>query len=350
MIVRLELYSSICLFCFFCLSFSYSALATQSFPDIKVDSLISLGISYIINGEYHKAEEIFKKLKADYAHLPAGDIYLAAVFIVKSEDLIEPLDEEKIEFHFAQAESISRRALKKDPDNLWNKYFEALRIGYYSYYLGIKKNYVKAFERAIKAKNLFKEIYESNPQFYESLFAVGSYMYWKSSKLSFLTWTPLLKDEKEEGLKLLEQGSLKSNYNFYLAAYSLFWAYLDSKKLNEAFKLSEELLIKWPRSRFFLEIRARACEEFDKKLAVKLYYDILESLKQNKLLTQINELYYLHKIARVYLKENNIAKAKEITDYALSLKSYDLSEKKKELFLIQRKKFEKLKSEISNLE
>jgi len=346
--------------CNFCLilsiifSFVYSSWAlkfySQSYPDKKIDSLIAKGISFIVNGKYKKAEEIFITVKSEYPNLPIGDIYLAANLIAKSEDLVEPLENDQIISFFENAEKISKRNLEKNPDDLWIKYFEALRIGYYSYYLGVKKSYIKAFDKAIKAKNLFQEIYKNNPNFYEALFAIGSYKYWKSSKLSFLTWTPLLDDEKEEGLRMLEEGALKSNYNFYLAAYSLFWAYLDSKKFEKAKEISEQMISRWKESRFFMEIRARALEEFDLELAAKYYYEIIESLRKESLLTPINELYYLHKVARTYFKVKQVNKAREIVERSLRIENKFEDKKRLELFEAQRKKFLKLKNEIQEYE
>jgi len=91
-------------------------------------------------------------------------------------------------------------------------------------------------------------------------------------------------------------------------------------------------------------------EEFDLELAAKYYYEIIESLRKESLLTPINELYYLHKVARTYFKVKQVNKAREIVERSLRIENKFEDKKRLELFEAQRKKFLKLKNEIQEYE
>jgi len=90
---------------------------------------------------------------------------------------------------------------------------------------------------------------------------------------------------------------------------------------------------------------------FNKKYGTgKYYYEIIESLRKESLLTPINELYYLHKVARTYFKVKQVNKAREIVERSLRIENKFEDKKRLELFEAQRKKFLKLKNEIQEYE
>jgi tetratricopeptide (TPR) repeat protein len=301
--------------------FSHLFIFPQEFPDSNVNSMLKSGIENIILQNYDEAEHIFSKLENEYPEIPLGKIYLAAVEIAKAYDFAEPFNEDFINNKLEQAEKQSSELLDADGNNIWNIYFIALTRGYISYYYALNEDWLSSLSSGVNSIRDFEKCLQLNPDFYEAYTALGSYKYWKSRKTEFLNWLPFIKDEKQEGIEYLKKAITHSSYNTYLAINSLIWIYIDSGELNQAIKLSEEALKKYPGSRFFKYSLARAYEDIDHSKAIEYYYEILNSYPQTKNPHRYNEIELKHKIAQQYAKMGEKQKALELCNEILNIRN-----------------------------
>lgn len=288
----------------------------QKYPDPRIDSLLEEGINSIINENYDSAEKNFNELDYLYPNLPLGKIYLAAGEITKSYDFNQKFNDELINKYLNSAIDEADSLLDDNDNNIWNIYFVALSKGYYAYYQALNRNWLSAVSNGFNAVRDFKKCLQKDSLFYDAYTAIGNFEYWKSRKTG---WLPFISDDTEEGIKYLMKAVNNFGYNNYMAVYSLQWIYIDRAKFNDVIKLSKPVLKKYPESRFFKWALARAYEEIDKKKAVKIYYEILNSYLKTDKLSKFHEILLKHLIAQQYEQMREFKKALTLCDEILTI-------------------------------
>lgn len=298
-----------------------SELPAQVYPDERVDYLIRTGISFIINQDYDGAEVVFISLDKEYPRLPLGKIYLAANKIAEAFDYAEDFDEAFILNNLDAAKEQAEELFMKYEENIWYRYFIALAEGYTSYFNGINGNWLSAISTGINSISQFEKILESNDKFYEAYIAIGTFEYWKSSKMEFIDWLSFASNTKNIGIDRLVVAIDSSSYNSHLAINSLIWIYIDQQRYEDAKKVAEKALREFPKSRTFKWGLARAYEEINPSKAIELYLDILNSYPEFKKENHKNEITLKHLIAQQYAKLGNKEEAIKYCDEILSVKN-----------------------------
>ena len=321
-------------------------LHAQVYPNAKVDSLLRSGIENIINQKYDFAKKDFIILDREFPKLPIGKIYIAAVEIAKSYDLVIPFKTDFINKNLDEAREMSEALLDSDENNIWNSYFLALVDGCKAYFDGLTGDWLSAFGTGVTSVHLFEHCLKVDSTFYEALIATGTYKYWKSKKMKFLNWLPFVKDEREEGIKLLEEAVNKSSYNSYLAINSLIWIYIDRHEYNKAIKIAQSASVRYPDSRFFKYGLARAYEDVDKQKAIQIYYEILDSFTDTQKLNHCNEIILKHIIAQQYYRLGDYKSALTLCNEILDIK--DLTNFEHDKLGDRLDRVKSLKREISN--
>ena len=294
---------------------------SQEYPDGSVNLLLKSGIDDIINQNYSQAKSEFEKLNSKYPDLPFGKIYLAATEIARSYDYGEEYNGEVISKYLNSAKGQSESLLNKSPDNIWNYYFLGLTEGYISYYEGLNGSWLTSLKEGINSESNFEECLKRNPDFVEAYSGLGTYKYWKSKKIGFLSWLPFVHDDMAEGINYLEKAVDKSSYNTYLALNSLIWIYIDKKNFDNAIRISEKALKKYPKSRFFRWGLARAYEDVDRLKAINSYYEIMNSYQNLNSMNHYNEIVLKHLIAQQYEKIGEKSKALKLCNEIMAIRN-----------------------------
>ncbi|MGD8779828.1 MAG: tetratricopeptide repeat protein [Ignavibacteria bacterium] len=271
----------------------------QSFPDAEVDSLLKHGINEIWNHNYDEAVKIFSELDANKPGLPFGKIYHAVALMMMQNDLNIENDDE-ITGLLEDAENLSEELLDKDDDDLWANYFYALTKSYVSQYHTLTKDYLNALADGLISIGYFERCLEMNPDFYEAYVAIGAYKYWSSELTKDLNWIPFINDEREEGLKLIEESIELSFYGKETAYNILIWTYISKGDYNKAVEVCNKVLEEYPGNRIFLNGLAKAYSLFDKRKAIETYQKVIDSYASNNQLNIYSEIEYKMKIANLY--------------------------------------------------
>jgi len=317
-LVRCSYLSFIIFFILFNVTFA------QDFPDQRVDSLLKSGIMNVVNQEYTEANKYFKKLASEYPELPLGKIYLAANKIAEAYDYKKEYDSDFIESNLEEAREHAEELLSTDEDSLWFNYYYALAEGYTSYYDAIRDNWLSALSTGMNSISAFGNCINIDNNFYEAYIAIGTYEYWMSRKTEFLEGMPFYEDETEIGIEKLRTAIQSASYNSHLAVNSLIWIYIDQKDFNTAIEIGRNAANEFPDSRYFKWGLARAYEDVNTDSSIQLYYDLLESFRQEKDQNRINEIVLKHIIAQQYFKTGKKEKALILCDEILSVS--DLNE------------------------
>ncbi len=312
------------------LSVLFSAnLSAQTHPIKAVDSLLTSGINKIILQNYSGAKNTFVKLDYLYPDNPLGEIYLAGTEIAMSVDYEKDFNNFYIDSLLSLAEEKTEKLLDRDENNIWFNYYNALIFGYKAYYKALQNNIISALSNGIESLQSFKKCLETNPNFYEAYIAAGTYNYWKSAQAKSFLWLPFISDKREKGIKLLEKAVEHLTYNYYLAAYSLIWIYIDYEQSEKAIALSLKMLNKYPHSRFFKWALARAYEDTDLTKAITIYKELLNSIETLKVRNGYNDIVLRHKIAMLYYKKNEKNKALKLCNEILDFKINSVKIKKR---------------------
>ncbi len=343
-IERSEHFNSKIIFLFLLIIFFQENFA-QVYPDNSVHKILKSGINLIVEQKYDAAEKLFDQLDKTRKDIPLGKIYLAAVLIAKSYDYQEPYDDEAITKYLDGAKKVSERLMKNDPKNIWNNYFLALSKGYIAYYDALNENWLNAFTKGLSAVSGFEDCLEMDKNFYESLIAIGSYKFWKSDKTEFINWLPFIDDEKELGIKYLQNAIKYSGYNSHLAIHSLIWIYIEQKDFENAKKVAESALKNYPQSRIFKWGLARAYENIDPAKSIILYKEILNSYPKDLKSNKVNEVTLKHIIAQQYIKLINSNEALKLCNEILLIKDYSKYELEKISYRLERVK--RLKQDLT---
>ena len=106
------------------------------------------------------------------------------------------------------------------------------------------------------------------------------------------------------------------------------WIYIDQKDFNTAIEIGQKAVNEFPGSRYFKWGLARAYEDVNTDSSIQLYYDLLESFRQETDQNSINSIILKHIIAQQYVKMGEKEKALILCDEILSLSDlndYELS-------------------------
>lgn len=295
-----------CKYCIIVLFFLPKILWGQ-FEDESARSLLKSSISDITQNNYDAAYSSLNIIQKDYPFNPLPNVYKSAIEITKSMDLGIEVNDEYVFSQLDSAEIKAERLFALDEENVWNIYFKGLVLGYRSYFNGLQGNVLTAFSEAKESVSYLEDCIEMDSAFYDAYAGIGFYMYWKSRKTEFINWLPIIADEKEEGVEMLETALDNEIYNDSFAATQLFWIYFDRENYKSAESLANRFLKKYPGSRLFKRNLAHVLKKTDKQKSVEVYEDLIYSYSVEGNISLTNFVVLKHKLAQIeFLLRNYI--------------------------------------------
>jgi tetratricopeptide (TPR) repeat protein len=139
--------------------------------------------------------------------------------------------------------------MQRSPDDGWNLFFTGGAYGTLGAFQGRYKRYITSFRNGLSGVDLLKQVYKKDARFQDALFGVGVYMYWSSKLSKLLWWTPGVGDNREEGIQNLRKASVSGMYATFPAASNLAQILNLEGRFDEAVKVSQEWLVKYPDNR-----------------------------------------------------------------------------------------------------
>gem|GEM_PF-229259 len=289
-----------------CLAFAANG-SVQSialpFSEAEVDTLIREGIRATILQKFDRADSLFRMLQRRNPDDPRAFFYQAAALQSRMMDA-EDYSREK-EFLQLIEETVQRadRILKRSPGNAAAMFFKGAALGYRGFYHAQRKRYLKGIRDALRGIGFLNRAVQLDSAFYDAYLGIGTYKYWRSRLTEFLHWLPFFPDKKEEGIRLIELAARKGRYGRDVAANELMWVELDRKNYWRALAIGQEMLEKYPGSRFFMWPMAEAyfrSGQFSR--AIELFRRLMESYRKEPENNHYNEIICGLRIAQAYLK------------------------------------------------
>jgi tetratricopeptide (TPR) repeat protein len=158
--------------------------------------------------------------------------------------------------------------------------------GYRAYFQGRNGQFISAVANGLKSVGYLNESLEKDSTLYGAYLGIGVYKYWRYSRLSFISWLPMIPDDRDQGIVMINVAISHDSLSKYMAMHQLIYILLDYGKTKEAVELAEIVIKKYPDSQFMWWATAHAYfkdgdyQQADKSYE-KLYSLILNDKNKN---------------------------------------------------------------------
>jgi tetratricopeptide (TPR) repeat protein len=290
-----------------------------SSPEIK--TRINKGIELTILCDFDSAKTIYRTLINDYPDEPVGYFYMAAVIqsqMLDEEDFSYKTDFENFVEKCIKKSIQLRSDRKNDP---WPLFYEGNAYLYQSFLKSKLGNWWGAYRDAGKGVSRLEKALELDSTFYDAYLGIGSYKYWKSSKIKFLSWLPFVSDEREQGIKLVKKSIELGNFVDLIGRDQLAWILMDAGRLDEANKYALQNYELYPESRFFqwtlTEVMYQSKELKEAYQKYILLYQSVQKIPDNN---HLNEVSCLLRMGEIEYEQGNIVKADSLLSELFKIK------------------------------
>lgn len=273
-----------------------------------LDSLLKAGIDLTLRQEYESATNVFRNVSRNYPDHPAGSLYQMAVLQAKAMDYEEIVQNAVFDSLLAEATMKSHAMIERDPDSPWGHYFLGTAFGHDSYARAQSGDWFGTITRGLSAVSQLEEAVERDSSLFDAFLGMGTYFYWKTRKIEFLTWLPFIRDDRSRGIELLERCAAAGTFNRYSAMGALVSIYLDAGEYDKADSVSSRCLAEYPSNRIFLWGKATALDRkgFVRE-AFNAYETLLGALRGDTRKNSYNELVCRLRLASLSFKDARIA-------------------------------------------
>ncbi|MBN2542304.1 hypothetical protein JXI42_05515 [bacterium] len=284
------------------------------------DTLINGALSRNMNGDFEYGEKLFTSLISQRPDDPTGYFFLGVTMQSRMQDREDWAELDSLMALFEKAVALSEAALKKDKGNGWLLYLQGSACSYIAVLEFEYGSFWTGYSKTKTAVKTLKRSIEADATVYDAYLGLGGYFYWKSNKLSWLSWLPFVKDDREKGLGYLETAREKSRYSRDPATHVLIHTYVEEGCYKKAEKLALGLASGFPEGKLPLWNLVHVYKSRDDwQNAFTCASELLEKLKADQHQTKYNlvEGYYLVIEAAYNLEDR--ARCKQLCSEALSL-------------------------------
>jgi tetratricopeptide (TPR) repeat protein len=307
------------------------------FPD-PLKNCLNRITAHIYNDQFGPANQVIDSLSAANPSDPL--VCLSRAILYQSEMMAEESDRLNGEY-FALLDTVAAGAdsvLAKGGDTVMGWYLKGQALALKSLRLGRSGHTWAAVKSGLAAGRAFGHGYEIDPSFHDLGLGLGSYRYWKSVKAGLLTLTFILKNEKKDGIELLQKAADSSEISGDAAITSLIWVYINEERYSEALRLADIMNQKYPDGLSFMWALGAIYRGIDDWEAAAGAYEKLRSHFQNEpgnyynyIETSYYLLFCLRKMNRKDLKRAGMEKEIQSSIRAISFPEEVQKRQKKKL-------------------
>lgn len=303
------------------------AAHAQRVPDAALHELLRKGIHLSGEQRYSEAMDLYDQAIRRWPAHPAGYMNKAILLMVMSLDFETPVRMPEYLDLLERVEGLAVAMGGQSSTAAEGLYYRGMAKSYIAYYhFRDGENWLGGLTHGLKATGFLEDCLEKDPKAYDAMTGIGTYKYWKSRNMSFLTWTPLVDDERQAGIDLLRRAERHALYTSQQASNSLIWIHIEEERWSEALRVANAVLRRFPRNRLFLWGLASAAEgASDWALARKAYERIVASLDGEVKERRYIEIQARAKIASMSHALGDHATARRESAWVLRHRGIDLS-------------------------
>lgn len=298
------------------------------FPD-NLRNCLNRITAHIYNDRFEHAEILIDSLwthdgPPGFCHFFRAVVYQARMMAAESDFL-----EKEFFAALDSVETDARAMLARGGDSALAQCFLGHSHSFRALYFGRAGSILKALKHGFKAGRAYGTGYDIDSTFHDIALGLGSYRYWKSVKTRLVNWTPLFKNERQNGIDLLHLAIDSSEISADPARVSLIWVYINEKRYPEAIRLADEMQHRHPEGMIFQWALGIAhFKNSDFSSAARIYRTILDRLAVDpgNYYNVIEAAYYLSRCWRE-LNDGSPEAAGELMMLQRQVRGYPLPEK-----------------------
>ena len=278
------------IFLSFLLVISTEVLAQSPFSS-KIDSLILKGIDQTFFCKFDSAMLTFQKIIDRHPNDLVGYFYQAAT--LQSEMMHYETDIWGKDFDqlIDKAILLGKKEIENGDDDPWTYFYLGSSFSYKGLYQAKTGNYISGFMSARKGLSYLKKAVEKDSMLYDAYLGLGTYKYWSGRFYKYLKWLPWIRDEREEGIRMVKYSVSRGTFSHWVGINSLGWIEYDRKNYWGALALFQKGLKKYPGSPFFIWGVADSYYRLGNFVkAVEIYQKLLTSILSASLNNGYNEI------------------------------------------------------------
>lgn len=279
-------------------------------------------MAWTINAQFQKAEDTLQQEIAQSDSALAPCFYLASVLNSKmnfNENQREASEFEHLLKYIIRKSNQYLQQPNQNDSLLARLYFyRGSAYGYWAYFQGQTGQWFAALKNGLKAVGDLKQAVALDSTLYEAYLGLGTYKYWRSTKLKFALWLPFVPDQRQEGINDIKRALRSKSNSRYMALHQLIYILTDYGKYDEALHYAEEGINAFPQSPFMWWAYAHTYfKAHDYPQAVKAYSHLLGLIENNPWANRSHWLACQVRLAEIYRRMGQKDKAHRIAALVL---------------------------------
>ncbi|MDZ7371105.1 MAG: hypothetical protein ONB12_08045 [candidate division KSB1 bacterium] len=225
-------------------------------------------------------------------------------------DFESNLWEQEFETSLQKTLQICDTLLLKNAADAEALFYRGGALSYYGLHFSRSGKYWQGISYSIRAVRTLQKVLEIDDSWNDVYLAIGCYKYWRSYLTRIFSWLPFFADQREEGIQDIKKAYRTAKFSKWPALSNLGWIYMQEKEYSLAEKCADEGLSAFPKSRFFLWLKAEAAAKQQRiKEAAELYQLLLDSVTAQKFNNHFNEIVLHLKLAHCFAALQETQKA-----------------------------------------
>jgi len=265
------------------------------FSAIQAQDWIRSGIVHTINAEFDNAIAIYQdEIRAQPQDFRAH-FYLAAAIHSRMIHFENQEGEQPFDLAITRTIELIQNRLQSEQNpsaldlaQYW--FYLGSAYGYRAYAQGRTGKWLAALSNGMKANGYLHDAIREDSTLYDAYLGIGTYKYWRTSKLSFIYWLPFLPDEREDGIQMIKKAADSDGLSRDLARHQLVYILLDYGRNEEAISYAQQLVADYPQSQFMYWALAHSCYKSEKYGDAEKAYLYLEYLIEQDPHRNLNHL------------------------------------------------------------
>lgn len=194
----------------------------------------------------------FQKIIDQYPDDLVGYFYQAATLQSEMMHYETDIWGKDFEQLIERAISLGKKEIENGNNDPWTYFYLGTCFSYKGLYQAKIGNYISGFVSARRGLGYLKKAVEKDPTLYDAYLGLGTYKYWAGRFYKYLKWLPWIRDEREEGIRMVKYSVEKGTFSYWVGINSLAWIEYDRKNYWRALALFQKGLGRYPDSPFFI--------------------------------------------------------------------------------------------------
>ncbi|GEM_PF-1490481 len=212
--------------------------------DEELRPTIQETISMRFGHHYREADSILLELQTEYPDDPAPLFLRGSNLLDNMQHREDYRDAEQVYLLLDSAIAFA----ENDTSDPWHIWIIGSSLGYKAIIQAEMGKLILALKTSLGAMSYLERAHQHHETSADAALGMGGYYYWKSAKLRFLTYLPLMKDRRSEGMHFLREARDESIYSREAAMHSLVYIYCEEGMLDSARCMRDSIAANYPGS------------------------------------------------------------------------------------------------------